>query len=112
MMAAYEQIEFLDRCLEQGEFEERPGHRHQRALNRIGQPICVSRGVVRALEVVASELDVRIINGLLENVAINLEKGSSEWFGLGHDLTNGLGKQLGVEDALDSPEHAQLPLGV
>jgi hypothetical protein len=37
---------------------------------------------------VASKLNVRVINHLLENLAIDLEKGSSKWFGLAHHLTD------------------------
>src|SRR5262249_30900734 len=40
-----------------------------------------------------------------------LEKASSERFGLAHHLTDRLLYQTRLEHALDSPEHAYLPLG-
>jgi hypothetical protein len=57
-----------------------------------------------------SKLNIRVINRLLENLAIHLEKGGSKWFGLAHHLTDRRLKQTNVDWARDSQKHAQLPL--
>jgi hypothetical protein len=41
-------------------------------------------GILRAREIIASKLNVRVINRILENLTIHLEKDSSKWFGLAH----------------------------
>ena len=65
--------------------------------------------ILRAYEVIASKLNIRVINRLLENLAIHLEKGGSKWFGLAHHLTDRALKQPRVDRALDSQKIAQLP---
>jgi hypothetical protein len=110
MMAAGEQIKFIYPCLQQRKFEQRATKRHQRALDRRCQPIGVLCRILRAHEIMASKLNVRVINGLLENLAIHLEKGSSKWFGLAHHSTDRPLKQTTLYRALDSQKLAQLPL--
>ena len=66
--------------------------------------------ILRGYEVIASKLNIRVINRLLENLAIHLVKGGSKWFGLVHHLTDRPLKQTRLYRALDSPKHAQLPL--
>jgi hypothetical protein len=46
----------------------------------------------------------------LENLAIRLEKGSSQWFGLTHHMTDRPLKHTGLNRTLDSHKPAQLPL--
>ncbi len=50
--------------------------------------------VLRSYEVMASKLDIRVINRLLENLAVHLEKGGSKWLGLAHYLTDRALKQV------------------
>ncbi|BCO33661.1 hypothetical protein MHEC_00940 [Mycobacterium heckeshornense] len=57
----------------------------------------------------ASKLNTRVINRLLENLAVHLEKGGSKWFGLVHHLTDRALKQVGLERAVESHKIAQLP---
>ena len=52
--------------------------------------------ILRAHEVIASKLNIQVINRLLENLAIHLVKGSSEWFRLVHHLTDRPLKQTGL----------------
>ena len=65
--------------------------------------------ILRAHEVIASKLNIRVINRLLENLAIHLEKGGSKWFGLAHHLTDRALKQTRLDRALESHKIAQLP---
>src|SRR5271168_3859802 len=66
--------------------------------------------ILRADDIMASKLNVRVIDRLLENLAINLEKGSSKWFGLPYHVTDRQLKQIRLYRAVDSHKHAQLPL--
>ena len=65
--------------------------------------------ILRAYEVIAGKLNIRVINRLLENLTIRLEKGGSKWFGLAHHLTDRALKQTRLDRALDSHKIAQLP---
>jgi type II secretory pathway component PulK len=65
--------------------------------------------IPRADEIKASKLDVRVINHLLQNLTIHLEKGGSKWLGLAHHLTDRPLEQTRVDRALDSHKLAQLP---
>ena len=67
-------------------------------------------GIARGAQVIEFQLDTRVIDHPLENLAIHLEKGSSKRFGLVHHLTDRLLKQTRLYRALDSHEYAQLPL--
>ncbi|OBH48980.1 hypothetical protein A5687_19965 [Mycobacterium mantenii] len=71
--------------------------------------MCFLDRVFRASEIVVGKLNVRVINRLLENLAVQLEKGGSERFGLAHRLTNHVLKQIRLYRALDSHQIAQLP---
>ncbi len=66
--------------------------------------------ILRAYEVIASKLNIQVINCLLENLAIHLVKGGSKRFGLAHHLTDRRLKQTRLDRALDSHKLAQLPL--
>ncbi|ARR77872.1 hypothetical protein MOTT12_02208 [Mycobacterium intracellulare subsp. yongonense] len=109
MVAADEQIKFICPRLQQREFEQRPAERHHRALNRGCQPIGFLDRILRAHPLIASKLDIRVINRRLEHLAIHLEKGGSKWFGLAHHLTDRVLQQPRVDRALDSQKIAQLP---
>jgi hypothetical protein len=65
--------------------------------------------ILRAYEIIASKLNVRVINRLLENLIVDFEKGSSKRFGLAHHLTDRALKQARLDRALDSQQIAQLP---
>src|ERR1700757_447457 len=109
MVAAHEKIKFIYPRLQQRKFEQRATKRHRRALNRGCQPMGFLDRIRRAYEVIASKLNIRVINRLLENLAIHLEKGGSEWFGLAHHLTDRALKQTRLNRALESHKIAQLP---
>ena len=66
--------------------------------------------ILRAHEVIASKLNIRVINRLLENLAIHLEEGGPGWFGLPQHVTDRLLKQITIYRAVESHKHAQLPL--
>src|ERR1700757_1296633 len=109
MVAAHEKIKFIYPRLQQRKFEQRATKRHRRALNRGCQPMGFLDRILRAYEVIASKLKIRVINRLLENLAIHPEKGGSERFGLAHHLTDRALKQTRLDRALDSHKIAQLP---
>jgi hypothetical protein len=58
---------------------------------------------------VASKLNSRVINRLLENMAVDLEKGGSKWLRLMHHLADRALKQVRLERAVESHKIAQLP---
>ncbi len=66
--------------------------------------------MARAAQVIEVQVDVRVVDHPLENLAVHLEKGSSKRFGLSHHFANRLLKQTRLYRALDSHEHTQLPL--
>ena len=66
--------------------------------------------ILRAHEIVTNELNVRVVNHLLENLAIHLEKGGSQRFGLTHHLTDSPLKQTRLYRALNSQKKAPMPL--
>jgi hypothetical protein len=68
--------------------------------------------ILGAHEVIASEVNVRVINRLLEKLAIHLEDGSSKWFSFAHDVTDRPLKQTRVYRALNSHKLAQLQLRI
>ncbi|KRQ29102.1 hypothetical protein AOT86_07625 [Mycobacteroides sp. H072] len=56
-----------------------------------------------------SELDLRIVDYRLENLAIPFRKYGPEWFCLTDHMAHGPLQQVMVDDAFDAAEHAQLP---
>src|SRR5262249_51072898 len=109
MMAAHEKIKFIYPRLQQRKFEQRASKRHHRALNRGCQPMGFLDRILRAYEVIASKLNIRVINRLLKNLAIHFEKGGSKRFGLAHHLTDRAFEQTRLDRALDSQKIAELP---
>jgi hypothetical protein len=67
-------------------------------------------GIGRAAQVIKGHLDIRVIDRLLENLAIHLEKGSSNRFGLAQHSAERPLKGITFYRALDSREEAKLPL--
>ena len=65
--------------------------------------------MARVAQVVEGQLDLRIA-GPLENLAIHLEDGGPGWFGLPHHVTDRLLEQISLHRAVESHQHAQLPL--
>jgi hypothetical protein len=45
-------------------------------------------GMARAAQVIKGRLNVGVIDRFLENLAIRLEAGDPDWFGLSHHSTN------------------------
>src|ERR1700756_3883145 len=109
MVAAHEKIKFIYPRLQQRKFDQRATKRHHRALNRGCQPMGFLDGILRGYEVIASKLNIRVINRLLENLTVHLEKGSSKRFGLAHHLTDRAFQQTRLDRALDSQKIAPLP---
>jgi hypothetical protein len=109
MMAAHEEIKFINPRLHQREFEQRASQRHHRTLNRGCQPMSFLARILRTHEVIARELNIRVINRLLEDLAVHLEEDGSQWVGLVHHLTDRALKQARVDPALESHKIAQLP---
>ena len=66
--------------------------------------------ILRGCEVIPSKLNVRVVNRLLENLSVQLEKGRSQWFGLAYHLTDRRFKQARGDRARASQKHTQLPL--
>ncbi|MDH6193925.1 hypothetical protein M2272_000546 [Mycobacterium frederiksbergense] len=111
VVAAHEPIKFICPGLHQRKFEQRTTKRHRSALDRGHQTVGFLRGILRTHEVVVRKLSVRIVDNLLENLAVYLEKGSSQRFCLVYHLADGLLKQVGLEWACDSRKHAVVPFG-
>src|SRR5262249_7236119 len=66
--------------------------------------------MARAADVVELHLDIRVIYRPLENLAIRLEDGRPGGFGLPYNVADGLLKQTTPYRAVESHQHAQLPL--
>src|ERR1700759_5289322 len=56
-----------------------------------------------------SQLDIRVIDHPLENLAIHFKKSGAPWFGLLQCYADRLLKQIRLDRALDSHEYAKLP---
>jgi hypothetical protein len=67
-------------------------------------------GMTRAAQVIEGQLDIRVIDRPLENLAIHLEEGGPAWFGLLQRSADRPLKGITVYHALDSHEQAKLPL--
>ena len=67
--------------------------------------------MARTAEVMKSQLDIRIIDRPLENLAIHLEDRGPDWFGLLNRLANRPLEGIAFYHALDSHEEAKMPLG-
>ena len=67
-------------------------------------------GMARAAQVIKGQLDIRVIDRPLENLAIHLEEGDPDWFGLLHHSADRPLKGITFYRALDSHEEAKLPL--
>ena len=60
--------------------------------------------MARAAQVIEGQLDIRVIDRPLENLAIHLEDGGPGWFGLSHHSADRLLKGITVYRALDFHE--------
>jgi hypothetical protein len=56
------------------------------------------------------QLDIRVIDRPLENLAIHLEDRGPGWFGLPQRLTDRLPEQIRLHRAVESHKHTELPL--
>ncbi len=56
------------------------------------------------------QLDIRVIDRPLENLAIRLKESGPAWFGLLQRNADRLLKQIALDGALNSREEAKLPL--
>ncbi|OMC52383.1 hypothetical protein A5747_21820 [Mycobacterium sp. IS-836] len=67
-------------------------------------------GIVRTSQVIEDELHIRVLDRLLENLAIHLKDGSPDRFGLAHYSTDRPLQGIGFYRALDFHEQTELPL--
>jgi hypothetical protein len=110
VVAACEQVEFIERRPEQCEFEQRAGERHWRALDRCRYSKGFLHGLVRAAQVVEGKVNIRVINRPLENLAILLKEGGPGWFGLSRHSAYRPLKGITLYRAVDPHKEAKLPL--
>ena len=61
-------------------------------------------GLSRAAQIIKCQLDIRVIDRSLENLAIHLEESGPDWFGLLQRLTDRPLKEITLYRALDSHE--------
>jgi hypothetical protein len=61
-------------------------------------------GLSRAAQVMKGQLDIRVADRLLKNLAIRLKAGDPEWFSLPHHSTDRPLKRIAVYRAIDSYE--------
>jgi hypothetical protein len=66
--------------------------------------------MARAAHVIAGQLDIRVIDRPLENLAILLKESGPDWFGLWHHSADRPLKGITFYRALDSHKQAKLPL--
>src|SRR5271163_3994172 len=66
--------------------------------------------MLRVAQVMEGQLDIRVIDRPLEDLAIRLEDGDPGWFGLPHHMTDRPLKHITLYRAVESHKHAQLPL--
>ena len=66
--------------------------------------------MVRAAQVIEGKLNIRVIDRPLENLAIHLEEGGPDWFGLSQHSADRPLKGITFYRALDSHKEAKLPL--
>jgi hypothetical protein len=66
--------------------------------------------MTRTAQVIEVQLDIRVIDRPLENLAIHPEEGGPEWFGLSHHSADRPLQGVAFYRALDSHEQAKLPL--
>ncbi len=67
-------------------------------------------GIGRGGQVVQGQLDIRVVDNPLENLAICLKEGGPACFGLLHPLADRPLKDVTFYCAVDSHEEAELPL--
>ena len=66
--------------------------------------------MARVAQVVEGDVDVRVVDRPLEDLAIHLEDGGPGRFGLPHHVTDRLLDQIALYGAVESHQHAQLPV--
>src|SRR5271156_5052314 len=66
-------------------------------------------GMARAAQVIKGQLDIRVIDRPLENLAVHLKDGGPDWFGLLKRLADRSLKGIAFDRALDPDERPPLP---
>jgi hypothetical protein len=61
-------------------------------------------GIARAAQVIKGQLNIRIIDRALKNLAVGLKTGDPDWFGLLHHSADSPLKGIAVDCALNSYE--------
>lgn len=112
VVAAGEQEEFVAAGRKEDEAEQRTGERHRRALDRQRPSARFLHGIGHAGQVVKGELDVRVIDRPLEDLAVDLDEGHPGRLGFPHRLADRPLQGVALDHAVDPHEQAELPLGV
>src|SRR5258705_6844417 len=81
-MAAPEEAEFIRSRLKQRKFDQGSSQRHWRALDGSRHLTSFLHRLRRVAQVVKGQLDVLWIERPLEDLAVHLEEGGPDWFGL------------------------------
>ncbi|OBF66041.1 hypothetical protein A5753_07365 [Mycobacterium sp. 852002-51971_SCH5477799-a] len=66
---------------------------------------------MRFSQVITNKFNVRVVDHSLNDRAVILEKGGTQWFGFPNHLTNRRFEQIVVNWARNAHKHAQLPPG-
>ena len=67
-------------------------------------------GMARRGQVIEGQLDIRVVDSSLENLAIRRKESGPAWFGLLQPQADGQFKDITLYRAVDSREEAKLPL--
>jgi hypothetical protein len=73
-------------------------------LDRFCYPTGFLRGMAGAAQVIEGQLDIRVIDRPLENLAIHLKEGGPGWFGLSHHSADRPLNGITLDRALDSDD--------
>jgi hypothetical protein len=110
VVAAGEKVELVVPRLKQRKFEQRTGERHWRALDLGCYRAGFLHGMTRGAQVMEGQLDIRVVDRRLEDLAIHLEDGGPGRFGLSHHSAHRLRQGIAFDRTLDLREEAKVPL--
>lgn len=110
-MAQAEQVELLVACLEQRELHQPTGERQRRVLDLRGHLPGLRLRIVGVPDVVQRYFQFRVVERLLEDLAVGFEEGGTRRLGLLQGLPDGLLQESMIDDTVDLAQEAELPLG-
>src|ERR1700753_1215260 len=111
-MEAAEQIILIRPRLDQRKSEQRAVEWHRGLLNRRRHLIRILRGIFASQQIVMSDLETRVVDRRLEDLAVALHQGCSKRFGLEHHLPHCWCDQLWRNRPFGANETPQLPFCV